>query len=58
MANFALDYLDWCKKKGIKDIKQTENRELLNEFYYTEFHPKNPKYEVNGVEYFQALGKL
>lgn len=55
--NFVFEYWDWAKKKGYKPA-DTENRELLNEFYHTEFHHKHPNYDVNGVEYFQALGKL
>ena len=51
------DYWDWLKKKGYKP-EDVENRDLLNEFYHSEFHHKHPEYEVNGLEYFQALGKL
>lgn len=54
---FVTDYWDWLKDKGYKP-SDAENRELLHEFYYSDFHKKHPNYEVNGVEYFQALGKL
>ena len=56
-TTFVTDYWDWLKKKGYKP-EDAEKRELLNEFYYSDFHHKHPKYEVNGLEYFQALGKL
>lgn len=55
--NFVIEYWNWAKKKGYKPT-DTENRALLNEFYHTEFHQKHPNYEVNGLEYFQALGKF
>lgn len=55
--NFVIEYWDWLKKKGYKP-EDAEKRELLNEFYHSEFHHKHPKYEVNGLEYYQALGKL
>lgn len=55
--NFVTEYWDWAKKKGYNPT-DTENREILNEFYHTEFHQKHPNYEVNGLEYFQALGKF
>lgn len=55
--NFVFEYWDWAKKKGYK-ASDTEKRELLNEFYHSEFHKKHPNYTVNGVEYFQALGKF
>lgn len=55
--NFTIEYWDWAKRKGYK-AEETENRYLLNQFYYTEFHKKLPDYEVNGLEYFQALGKV
>lgn len=56
-VTFVTDYWDWLKKKGYKP-EDAEKRELLNEFYHTDFHQKHPDYKVNGVEYFQALGKL
>ena len=56
-VNFVTEYWDWANKKGYKPI-DTENRDILNEFYYTEFHKKYPSYDVNGLEYFQALGKI
>lgn len=52
--NFVIEYWDWAKKKGYKPT-DTENREILNEFYHTEFHQKHPDYEVNGLEYYLAL---
>ena len=55
--SFVTEYWDWLKKKGYKP-EDAEKRELLNEFFYSEFHRKHPKYVVNGLEYFQALGKL
>lgn len=27
------DYLDWCKDKGCKRIEETENRELINQYF-------------------------
>ena len=54
--SFVIEYWDWLKSNGYKS-KDAEKRELLNEFYYSEFHPKYPKYEVNGLEYFMAIGK-
>lgn len=56
-VTFVTDYWDWLKKKGYKP-EDAEKRELLNKFYHEDFHQKHPDYEVNGVEYFQALGKL
>lgn len=44
--------------KGRVKPEDAEKRELLHEFYHSDFHKKHPNYEVNGVEYFQALGKL
>ena len=55
--SFVTEYWNWLKNKGYNP-EDAENRELLYEFYYSDFHPKHPKYEVNGLEYFQALGKL
>lgn len=55
--SFVTDYWEWLKRKGYKS-EDCGNRELLHEFYYSDFHPKNPNYEVNGLEYFLALGKL
>lgn len=55
--SFVIEYWDWLKNKGYKP-EDAEIRELLNEFYYSEFHPNHPEYEVNGAEYFQALGKI
>lgn len=55
--NFALEYWDWLKENGYSE-KDSENRELLDEFYYNVFHKKHPKYGVNGLDYFIALGKL
>lgn len=54
---FVIEYWDWLKNKGYKP-EDAGVRELLNEFYYSDFHQKHPRYEVNGVEYFQALGIL
>lgn len=56
-VTFVTDYWDWLKKKGYgpEDVVRID---LLNEFYHSDFHPKHPNYEVNGIEYFQALGKL
>ena len=56
-VTFVTDYWDWLKNKGYKS-EDAEKRELLNEFYHSDFHHKHPNYEVNGLEYFQALGKL
>ena len=56
-VDFVTEYWDWAKRKGHK-AEETENRDLLNQFYHTEFHKKHPNYEVNGLEYFQALGKV
>lgn len=55
--SFVIEYWDWLKKKGYKP-EDAERRDLLNEFYRTDFHNKHPNYKVNGIEYFQALGKL
>ena len=55
--SFVIEYWEWLKNKGYKP-EDAEKRELLHEFYYQIFHPKYPNYEVNGLEYFQALGKL
>lgn len=55
--DFVIEYWNWCKRKGYTP-KQSENRSLLNEFYHTEFHQKHPNHTVNGIEYFQALGKF
>lgn len=55
--SFVTEYWEWLKNNKYKP-QDAEKRELLNEFYHSEFHPKHPKYEVNGLEYFQALGKL
>lgn len=56
-TSFVIEYWDWLKKKGYKP-EDAEKRELLNNFYHSEFHHKHPKYDVNGLEIFQALGKL
>lgn len=55
--SFVIEYWDWLKKKGYKS-EDAEKRELVNKFYHSDFHPKYPTYEVNGLEYFQALGKI
>ena len=55
--SFVVEYWDWLKRKGYKS-DDAEKRELLHEFYYSDFHLKHPNYDVNGIEYFQALGKL
>lgn len=55
--SFVIEYWDWLKKKGYNS-EDAEKRELLDEFYHSDFHRKHPKYEVNGLEYFQALGIL
>ena len=55
--SFTIEYWDWLKSKGYKE-EDCKKIELLNEFYYSYFHHKHPKYIVNGLEYFEALGKL
>ena len=55
--SFVTEYWEWLKNKGYKP-EDAEKRELLNEFYYSDFHRKYPEYVVSGFEYFQALGKL
>lgn len=52
---FVFAYWDWLKENNYTE-KDCKNRNLLNEFYHTEFNPKHPDYNVNGLEYFCALG--
>ena len=53
---FPLAYLDWCKEKGIKSVKETENISLIRQ-YYKEVWSQNGK-EVSGIEYAIARGLL
>lgn len=55
--SFVIEYWEWLKRNGYK-AEDCEKRELLNNFYHSDFHHKYPEYEVNGLEYFQTLGIL
>lgn len=46
------DYLDWCKSKGITDIKETENRDLIKQFSEETNTP------INGLALGLMNGKL
>ena len=54
MSIFVFAYWDWCKEKGY-NVEQSKNRDLVSEFYHTDFHIKNPKYQVTGIEYYIVL---
>ena len=45
---FPLAYLDWCKSKGIKSLKDTENNALIMEFgkLYKQKGGKIEAYEI------------
>lgn len=51
---FPLAYLDWCKKKGVKTVKETENIKMVHQFYIEVWEPQGK--EVNGLEYAIARG--
>lgn len=53
---FPLAYLDWCKARGIKTLKDTENKELVDLFYYEVWEPQGKR--VNGIEYGIARGMI
>lgn len=53
---FPLAYLDWCRSRGIKTLKDTEDKKLVDLFYYEVWKPQGK--EVNGVEYAIARGIL
>jgi hypothetical protein len=53
---FPLAYLDWCKKiKKVKDIKETERRDWVYEFYKSEDWREK---DVNGIDFAVAMGVL
>lgn len=56
-VSFVLEYWDWLKDNNYKP-EDAGRRDLLHNFYHTEFHKRHPQYSVNGVEYFQALGVI
>lgn len=45
---FPLAYLDWCKSKGIKSLKDTEDNALIMEFgrLYSQKGGKIEAYEI------------
>lgn len=51
-SEIMFDYLDWCKKRGIKRIEDTENRELIRQY------AEETGTEINGLAYGLMLGKL
>lgn len=54
MSDFLFDFLEWCEDiKGIKTVKETQNRDLIREFYFSEYWNQKP---VNGIDYAMALG--
>lgn len=53
---FPLAYLDWCRAKGIKTLKDTENKKLVDLFYYEVWEPQGKT--VNGMEYAMAMGLI
>ena len=51
-SKIMFDYLDWCKKRGIKRIEDTENRHLIKQY------AEETGTEINGLTYGLMLGKL
>lgn len=50
--NIMFDYLDWCKLKGITEIKETQNRDLIRQF------SKETNTPINGLALGLMDGKL
>lgn len=50
-VKIMFDYLDWCKKRGIKRIEDTENRHLIRQY------AEETGTEINGLTYGLMLGK-
>lgn len=54
VAPFPLAYLDWCKNvKKIKTLAETENRELVVEFYNSQYWNRK---EITGIDLAICLG--
>lgn len=51
-SKIMFDYLDWCKKRGIKRIEDTENRHLIRQY------AEETGAEINGLAYGLMSGKL
>lgn len=51
-SKIMFDYLDWCKKRGIKRIEDTENRHLIKQY------AEETGTDINGLTYGLMLRKL
>ena len=53
---FHLAYLDWCRDiRKIRSYKETQNRNLVREFYYSEYWKEKP---INGIDFALCFDDL